>query len=95
MSFTPFTEKIRLTGLHYLVWASILIISFFSMLQEGTYAIDTVKHTITFNIDRATIANSDQTSKVRPFTLKGDILSWRVAARPDGSIPVSVFKRIQ
>ena len=34
MSFKPFTEKIRLIGAHYLVWASILIISFFSMLQE-------------------------------------------------------------
>jgi hypothetical protein len=37
----------------------------------------------------------DQTSQMRPFTLKGDTLSWRVAARPDGSIPVSVFRRIQ
>jgi sensor histidine kinase YesM len=33
MSFRPFTEKIQLMGAHYLVWASILIISFFSMLQ--------------------------------------------------------------
>ena len=33
MLFRPFTEKIRLMGAHYLVWASILIISFFSMLQ--------------------------------------------------------------
>ena len=34
MSLKPFTEKIRLTVLHYLIWASILIISFFSMLEE-------------------------------------------------------------
>ncbi|WP_084138143.1 sensor histidine kinase [Chryseolinea serpens] len=33
MSFMPVSEKMRLMGLHYLVWASILIISFFSMLQ--------------------------------------------------------------
>lgn len=66
-----------------------------SSCHFGTYALDIIKHTITFNIDRATIPNSDQTTQVRPFTLKGDILSWRVAARPDGSIPVSVFRRIQ
>ena len=66
-----------------------------SSCHFGTYAVDTVKHTITFNIDRATIPNSDQTSQVRPFTLKGDTLSWRVPARADGSIPVSVFTRIR
>jgi histidine kinase len=33
MLLRPFSEKFRLMGAHYLVWASILIISFFSMLQ--------------------------------------------------------------
>ncbi|SHN09644.1 sensor histidine kinase [Chitinophaga sp. CF418] len=33
MSLKPFSEKFRLMCLHYLVWASIGIISFFSMLQ--------------------------------------------------------------
>ncbi|AYB29928.1 sensor histidine kinase [Chryseolinea soli] len=37
MPFRPFSEKLRLMWLHYLVWASILMISFFSMLQaDGT-----------------------------------------------------------
>ncbi|SHN09597.1 lipocalin-like domain-containing protein [Chitinophaga sp. CF418] len=61
----------------------------------GTYSIDNIKGTVTFNIDRATYPNQDQTLQVRPFTLKGDTLSWRVPARTDGSIPVSVFRRIQ
>jgi len=61
----------------------------------GTYAIDANKGTITFNIDRASFPNLDQTSQVRPYTLKGDTLTWRVPARPDGSIPISVFKRMQ
>jgi len=61
----------------------------------GTYSIDSIKGTITFNIDRATYPNQDQTQQVRPFTIKGDTLSWRVPARADGSIPVSVFTRIQ
>jgi hypothetical protein len=28
------------------------------------------------------------------YELKGDILSWKVPARPDGSIPVTVLRRI-
>ena len=66
-----------------------------SSCHFGTYALDTVKSTISFYIDRASIPNLDQTLQVRSFTLKGDTLSWRVPARSDGSIPVSVFKRIQ
>ena len=61
----------------------------------GTYNMDSDKGTITFHIDRASNPNIDQTSQVRSFTLKGDTLSWQVPARPDGSVPVSVFKRIQ
>jgi LytS/YehU family sensor histidine kinase len=34
MAAQSFTGKIRLASLHYLVWISILLISFFSMLQE-------------------------------------------------------------
>ncbi|AYB29930.1 lipocalin-like domain-containing protein [Chryseolinea soli] len=66
-----------------------------SSCHFGTYALDTVKSTISFYIDRASIPNLDQTLQVRSFTLKGDTLSWRVPARPDGTIPVSVFKRIR
>lgn len=66
-----------------------------SSCHFGTYAVDTLKSTIAFNIDRASIPNLDQTLQVRSFTLKGDTLSWRVPARPDGTIPVSVFKRIR
>lgn len=61
----------------------------------GTYSIDNVKGTITFKIERGTYPNWDQTTQVRSFTMQGDTLSWRVPATPDGSIPLSVFKRIQ
>ena len=59
----------------------------------GTYVADIEKGTITFKIDSASFSNWDGTTQVRSFTLKGDELSWRVPARPDGSIPVSTFKR--
>lgn len=60
----------------------------------GTYTVDEAKGTITFHIDRASYANWDETTQVRNFTLEGDKLTWRVAPRPDGSIPVSAFTRI-
>jgi len=60
----------------------------------GTYSIDSIKGSISFHIDRAANAQWDQTTQVRSFTLQGDTLSWQVPARPDGSIPLSVFRRI-
>jgi hypothetical protein len=60
----------------------------------GTYMVDAAKGTITFRITGASFPNQDGTTQVRPFTLHGDELTWRVAPRPDGSIPVSSFKRV-
>jgi hypothetical protein len=45
-------------------------------------------------IDRATFPNYDETTQVRAYELKGDTLSWKVPARPDGSIPITVLRRI-
>ena len=59
----------------------------------GYYTVDSAKGTIAFNIDTASFPNLAGTTQVRNFTLNGDQLSWRVPARPDGSIPVSIFKR--
>jgi hypothetical protein len=61
----------------------------------GTCVVDAEKGTITFNIDSASFPNWDGTTQVRQFTLKGDELSWRVPPRPDGSVPVSSFKRVR
>ena len=60
----------------------------------GTYSVDVAKGTITYHIERSSFPNYDQTTRTNTFTLKGDTLSWRVPARPDGSIPVSTFVRI-
>jgi lipocalin-like protein len=61
----------------------------------GTCIVDTAKGTITFKIDSASFPNWDGTTQVRQFTLNGDELSWRVPPRPDGSVPVSTFKRVR
>ena len=61
----------------------------------GSYVLDIANSTITFRVEHASYPNWDQTSRVSTFRLVGDTLSWRVPARPDGSVPVSVFTRIR
>lgn len=60
----------------------------------GRYSVDPVKHTITFHIDRSTFPNWDDTTQVRTYEINGDELSWKVAPRPDGSIPITVVRRV-
>jgi hypothetical protein len=60
----------------------------------GTYSIDPATSKVTMKIDRATFPNNDETTQVRAYELKGDTLSWKVPARPDGSIPITVLRRI-
>ena len=61
----------------------------------GTYTFDPGKHTITFHVDRASWPDWDETVQVRTYELKGDELSWKVAPRPDGSVPITVLRRVQ
>jgi len=60
----------------------------------GRYSVDPAKHTITFHIDRATFPNWDDTTQVRAYEMNGDELSWKVPPRPDGSIPITVVRRV-
>ena len=60
----------------------------------GTYSIDPASSKVTMKIDRATFPNNDETTQVRAYELKGDTLSWKVPARPDGSSPITVLRRI-
>lgn len=59
----------------------------------GRYSIDTVNHTITFRIDRSSVPNQDDSVAVRQYELKGDELSWKVAPRQDGSVPITTLRR--
>lgn len=61
----------------------------------GSYTVDPAKSTISFHIDRASFPNQDDTTQVRTYELKGEELSWKVAARPDGSIPITVLRRLR
>ena len=59
----------------------------------GRYSLDPVKQTITFHIDRSSFPNQDDTTQVRPYEMKSNELSWKVAPRPDGSVPITVLRR--
>jgi len=61
----------------------------------GRYSVDSAKHTITFKIDRSSVPNQDDTTAVRPYELRGDELSWRVAPRQDGSVPITTLRRVR
>jgi polyisoprenoid-binding protein YceI len=61
----------------------------------GRYTLDPVKNTISFQIDRASVPNLDGTTQVRVYELKVDELSWKVSARSDGSIPITVLRRVR
>ncbi len=60
----------------------------------GRYTVDEARHTITFHVDRSSFPNQDDTTQVRPYEMNRDELSWKVAARPDGSVPVTVLRRV-
>jgi Lipocalin-like domain len=60
----------------------------------GTYSVDPATSKVTMKVDRSTFPNYDDTTQVRAYELKGDVLSWKVPARPDGSIPITVVRRI-
>jgi hypothetical protein len=60
----------------------------------GRYSLNAANHTITFRIDRSSFPNQDDTTQVRPYEMKGDQLSWKVARRPDGSVPITILRRV-
>lgn len=60
----------------------------------GRYTVDATQNVITFEVDRASFPNWDDSKRPYPFDMKGDEVSWKGLARPDGSIPLTVFRRL-
>ena len=61
----------------------------------GRYTFDPVTHMVTFQTDRSSVPNRDDTTAVRSYELKGDELSWKVAPRQDGSVPITSLRRVK
>ena len=61
--------------------------------HHGTIRVDPAAGTLTFLIEDASFPNWRGKTQVRTYQLEGDVLSYRVPPRPDGSIPISVWRR--
>jgi len=59
----------------------------------GTVTVDFAHMTLTFHITHSLYANWDGQAQTRSFELDGNVLRYRVPARPSGDVPVSVWRR--
>ena len=69
-------------------------VSLGSSCSFGTYTVDQAGGTVTMKLDRSTFPNADDTTQVRAYQQHDDTLSWKVPARPNGEIPITVLRRI-
>lgn len=60
----------------------------------GTLEIDPAAGTLTFNIEQASYANWNGAIQRRQYELDGDQLTYRVPPRPNGDVPVSIWRRV-
>ena len=65
-----------------------------SSTHIGTISVEPAAGTLTFKIESASFPNWEGTEQKRTFELSGDELTYRVPARPDGNIPISVWRRL-
>ncbi len=63
----------------------------------GTYSIDSLKRTITFNINHASFPNWENTKQVRPFEFDGKVFKYTVPAPTTGGSVTGevVWKRVE
>ena len=61
----------------------------------GTIEVDPSAHTMVLTAQAASFPNWEGRPQKRIYELKGDELSYRVEPRPDGSVPLSVWRRLK
>jgi hypothetical protein len=66
-----------------------------SSTHFGAISIDAAAHTLTFRIDAASFPNWEGDKQIRAYELKGDELSYRVGPRPNGDVPISIWRRLE
>lgn len=66
-----------------------------SSTHYGTLSVDTDQHVIVFHIQGASYPNWEGQDQQRSYELKGQTLSYRVAPRPNGDVPISVWQRVE
>jgi hypothetical protein len=66
-----------------------------SSTHYGTLAVEAGKHQLVFHIEAASFPNWEGQVQTRTFELHGDTLSYRVPPRPNGDVPISVWRRVE
>lgn len=66
-----------------------------SSTHYGTLAVEPGKHQLVFHIEGASFPNWEGQVQTRTFELRGDTLSYRVPPRPNGDVPISVWRRVE
>jgi Lipocalin-like domain len=65
-----------------------------SSTHFGTVSVDPVGAILTFHVQNASFPNWEGEVQKRSYELKGNELSYRVAPRPNGDVPISIWQRL-
>ncbi len=65
-----------------------------SSTHLGMLHVDAAAGVLVFEIEDSSFPNWKKTQQQRTYTLTGDVLTYRVPTRPDGSIPISIWRRL-
>ncbi|MGS0896028.1 lipocalin-like domain-containing protein [Burkholderia stagnalis] len=65
-----------------------------SSTHYGTITVDPAAHTLTFHIENASFPNWIGQAQKRSYELDDRELSYRVPPRPNGDVPISVWRRV-
>jgi len=65
-----------------------------SSTHYGTVVVDAQRHTLSFRIEGASFPNWEGANQQREYTLADGVLTYRVPPRPDGAIPISVWRKL-
>lgn len=60
----------------------------------GTLDVDAKARTLSFAIEQASFANWNGTTQVRSYDLRRGVLRYTVPARPNGDVPISVWRKV-
>ncbi|HEY0334106.1 MAG TPA: lipocalin-like domain-containing protein [Stenotrophomonas sp.] len=66
-----------------------------SSTHYGVVTIDDQAHLLVFSIEGSSFPNWEGTVQKRQYNLNGQELTYQVPARADGSIPISVWRRLE
>ncbi|WP_394840686.1 lipocalin-like domain-containing protein [Pendulispora brunnea] len=65
-----------------------------SSTHFGSLAVDWAAKTLRFAIEDSSFPNWRGQVQTRSFVLRDNVLSWEVPPRPDGAVPISIWRRL-